>query len=90
MYSGNRRRAKIYRKISILIENILNMIKFISKSRPSIRIRLWNPNRTVIDDRIWTEISIRQRQFDLVPLIALAYIIGSILLDVKLRKLACV
>ena len=52
------------------------MIKFISKLRSSIWICRWNPNRTVINDRIRTEILIRRRQFDLVPLIALAYSIA--------------
>ena len=49
------------------------MIEFILKSRSWIRIRSWNPNRTVIDDQIGTEILIRRRRFDSVPLIELAY-----------------
>ena len=45
------------------------------KSKLSIRIRRWNLNRTVIDDQIWTEISIWRRRFNSVLLIALAYML---------------
>ena len=47
------------------------MIEFRTKLQSSTRIRCWISNRTKIDDQILD--SIRQRLFDLYPLIALAY-----------------
>ena len=72
-WSFNRNSSNLYQKRSIYIEKDGLFIEIWSKSRLSIWICRWNPNRTVIDDRIQTEILIRRRWFDLVPLIALAY-----------------
>ena len=52
--------------------NRSNKIDSISKLRSSTQFRRWILNRTEIDDRIQISDSIRRRQFDSQPLIALA------------------
>ena len=64
----------MYIKIrSIFINNISKKIDFISKSRSSTRKLSLESESTLINNRIRTEILIRRRRFDSVPLIALAY-----------------